>query len=74
MPLFYADGEPVGSLPAQCFQQPIGLDFDRETMPDWMGLPEAADLPDAPFEIDYVRAWKPPKAAAEEPVEMTARI
>ena len=55
----YADGAPVGeALPAGCLAQPIGMDFDRETMPDWMGLPDPATLPDWPFEVDYVRAWK----------------
>ena len=55
---FYIDGAPVGKLPAACLTAPIGMDFDRETMPDWMGLPDPATLPDVPFEIDYVRAWK----------------
>ena len=31
--VFYADGVAVSSLSAACLQQPIGLDFDRETMP-----------------------------------------
>ena len=31
--VFYADGVAYASLPAQCLSQPIGLDFDRETMP-----------------------------------------
>ena len=31
--VFYADGQEVLVLPAGCLQQPIGLDFDRETMP-----------------------------------------
>ena len=34
------------------------MDFDRETMPGWMVLPDPATLPDRPFEIDYVRAWR----------------
>lgn len=62
---FYADGQPVGRMPAQCLQQPVGLDFDRETMPEWMGLPRKADLPDQPFEIDWVRAWVPPPDVEE---------
>ena len=56
---YFADGLPVGAaMPAQCFQQAIGIDFDRETMPTWMGLPGADFDRDRPFEIDYVRAWK----------------
>lgn len=42
--------------------QAIGMDFDRETMPGWMALPDPATLPDAPFEVDYVRSWAPPAA------------
>ncbi len=56
---YFADGLPVGAaMPAGCFQQAIGIDFDRETMPTWMGLPGADFDRDRPFEIDYVRAWK----------------
>jgi hypothetical protein len=36
----------------------IAMDFDRETMPGWMALPDPATLPDQPFEIDYVRSWR----------------
>ena len=55
---YYADGVPVYSLNATCLHQPIGMDFDRETMPGWMGLPHSGKLPDRPYVIDYVRAWK----------------
>ena len=24
----------------------------------WMALPDPATLPDQPFEVDYVRAWR----------------
>jgi len=54
----YVDAIPVVSFPAKCLSQPIQMDIDRETMPDWMGLPAADQLPDQPFEVDYVRAWK----------------
>lgn len=57
---FFVDGQQTGSLPAPCLSQPIGMDFDRETMPDWMGAPQRSLLPDVPFTIDYVRAWKAP--------------
>ena len=30
---FFADGEPISTFNATCFTQPIGMDFDRETMP-----------------------------------------
>lgn len=52
------DGRVVSRLASPCLQQQIGMDFDRETMPGWMALPEPSTLPDRPFEIDYVRAWR----------------
>ena len=55
---FFVDGQRVNTLPASCLGQPLGLDFDRETMPDWMGLPPAPFSSDVPFVVDYVRAWK----------------
>jgi hypothetical protein len=36
----------------------IGMDFDRETMPGWMALPDPETLPDRPFAVDYVRSWR----------------
>jgi hypothetical protein len=32
--------------------------FDRETMPDWMKIPDPKTLPDSPFEVDYVRSYR----------------
>jgi len=32
--------------------------FDRETMPDWMKIPDPKTLPDKPFEVDYVRSYR----------------
>ena len=56
----YADGNQVGdAYDASCFAQKIGMDFDRETMPGWMGTPDLPFAESAPFEIDYVRVWKP---------------
>ena len=52
------DGQVVNTIATRCLVQEIGMDFDRETMPGWMALPDPASLPDQPFEIDYVRAWK----------------
>ena len=40
--------------------QEIGMNFDRETMPGWMSLPDPATLPDQPFLVDYVRSYAPP--------------
>jgi beta-glucanase (GH16 family) len=52
------DGKVVNRIASPCLVQEIGMDFDRETMPGWMRLPNPASLPDQPFEIDYVRAWR----------------
>ena len=58
--VIYADGNQVGdAFDASCFAQKIGMDFDRETMPGWMGTPDLPFAESAPFEIDYVRVWKP---------------
>lgn len=37
--------------------QPLSMNFDSETMPQWFGLPAREDLPST-FSIDYVRSWK----------------
>ena len=36
------------------WHQPLLLDFDSETMPDWMGMPKDEDLPST-FSVEYVR-------------------
>ena len=51
------DGEVVNTITSPCLLEPIGMDFDRETMPGWMALPDPATLPDVPFAVDYVRSW-----------------
>ena len=53
------DGVRVNTIASPCLGQPIGMDFDRETMPGWMELPQPSSLPDAPFLVDYVRSWRP---------------
>ena len=62
------DGKVVNRLASPCLVQEIGIDLDRETMPGWMALPPPKTLPDTPFMIDYVRAWRrsapPPPAPA----------
>jgi beta-glucanase (GH16 family) len=52
------DGVVVNTIASPCLTQPLGMDFDRETMPGWMALPDPASLPDSPFEVDYVRSWE----------------
>lgn len=53
----YVDGVVVRSVPNTHWHQPLYMIFDSETMPDWFGMPEDADLPST-YSIDYVRAWK----------------
>ena len=48
----------LSQIASPCLMQPLGMDFDRETMPGWMQLPDPTSLPDRPFEVDYVRTYK----------------
>jgi len=59
----YLDGALVNTIASPCLVQPLGIDFDRETMPGWMSLPPPESLPDAPFVVDYVRSWRKAGAA-----------
>jgi len=54
---FYLDGVLVRWGPNTHWHQPLTLNFDSETMPDWFGLPKDEDLPST-YSIEYVRAWK----------------
>ncbi len=54
---FYVDGVLVRRGPNTHWHQPLTMNFDSETMPDWFGLPKDEDLPST-YRIDYVRAWK----------------
>ena len=60
---FYFDGVLVRKGPNTHWHQPLTLNFDSETMPEWFGLPKDEDLPST-FSIEYVRAWK--KGAAKQ--------
>jgi len=51
------DGQLVHTVQNTHWRQPLYLIFDSETMPEWFGMPEDADLPST-FSIEYVRAWK----------------
>ena len=53
----YFDGVLVRQGPNTHWHQPLTLNFDSETMPEWFGLPKDEDLPST-FSIEYVRAWK----------------
>jgi beta-glucanase (GH16 family) len=54
---FYFDGVLVRKGPNTHWHQPQTLNFDSETMPDWLGMPKDEDLPST-FSTEYVRAWK----------------
>lgn len=54
---WYVDGVLVRTVENTHWHQPLYLIFDSETMPNWFGMPEDADLPST-FSIEYVRAWK----------------
>lgn len=54
---WFVDGQLVRTLKNQYWHQPLTLNFDSETMPDWFGLPAKEELP-ATFSIEYVRSWK----------------
>lgn len=54
---WYFDGVLIHWVENTHWHQPLTLNFDSETMPDWFGLPRDADLPST-YSIEYVRAWK----------------
>jgi len=54
---WYVDGKVVRELENKDWHQPLMLNFDSETMPEWFGLPDKTTLPSI-FSIDYVRSWK----------------
>jgi beta-glucanase (GH16 family) len=56
---FYFDGVLVRRGPNTYWHQPLTLNFDSETMPDWFGMPRDEDLPST-YQISYIRAWKRP--------------
>lgn len=54
---WYVDGEVVRELDNTHWHQPLHMNFDSETMPEWFGLPDEKNLPST-FSIEYVRSWK----------------
>ena len=61
---WYVDGVRRRTSPNTHWHQPLFLNFDSETMPEWFGLPEEGTLPST-FSIEYVRAWQ--KKAEKQP-------
>jgi beta-glucanase (GH16 family) len=53
---WYVDGVLVHTVQNTHWHQPLVLLFDSETMPDWFGMPNDADLPST-FSVEYVRTW-----------------
>jgi beta-glucanase (GH16 family) len=54
---YYLDGVLLRRGPNTHWHQPLWMNFDSETMPEWFGLPRPQDLPST-FSVDYVRAWQ----------------
>jgi len=54
---YYVDGVVRYTLKNTRWHQPLHMDFNGETKPDWFGLPEKETLPST-FSIEYVRSWK----------------
>lgn len=54
---WYFDGVLVRWVENTYWHQPLTLNFDSETMPNWFSLPKDSDLPST-YSIEYVRAWK----------------
>ena len=54
---WYVDGKVVRELENKHWHQPLFMNFDSETMPDWFGLPDKENLPST-FSIDYIRSYK----------------
>lgn len=54
---YFVDGVVVRTVENTHWHQPLYSIFDSETMPQWFGMPEDADLPST-FSVEYVRAWK----------------
>lgn len=51
------DGKVVRTLKNTHWHQPLSMNFDSETFPQWFGLPDKSELP-ATYSIEYVRAWQ----------------
>ncbi len=54
---YYVDGVVVRTVKNTHWHQALFMIFDSETMPEWFGMPEDADLPST-YSVEYVRAWK----------------
>jgi len=55
--IYYVDGVAVRRVKNTHWHQPLYMIFDSETMPDWLGMPQDADLPST-YSVEYVRSWQ----------------
>lgn len=53
---WFVDGVEVFSRANDRFHRPLHVTFDCEVFPNWVGEPEACELP-AVFEVDWFRHW-----------------
>jgi len=63
---WYFDGVLIRWVENTHWRQPLTLNFDSETMPDWFGLPKDTDLPST-YSVEYVRAWQRPDSSESIP-------
>ena len=54
---WYLNGEVIRTRENTYWHQPLEMNFDSETMPEWFGLPDPKDKAGL-FKIDYVRVWQ----------------
>ncbi|MHB0956874.1 MAG: family 16 glycosylhydrolase [Pirellulaceae bacterium] len=52
---YFLDGLLVRSVENTHWHQPLFLIFDRETIPEWFGMPADKELPST-FNVEYMRA------------------
>ena len=54
---WYLNGEVIRTRENTYWHQPLDMNFDSETMPEWFGLPDPKDKK-GHFKVDYVRVWQ----------------
>jgi beta-glucanase (GH16 family) len=54
---WYLNGEVIRTRENSYWHQPLEMNFDSETMPEWFGLPDPKDKA-GHFKIDYIRVWQ----------------
>jgi beta-glucanase (GH16 family) len=57
---WWVDGKVQYELKNTHWHQPLHMNFDSETFPEWFGLPDKATLP-ATYSIEYIRSWTRPE-------------